>query len=265
MSTSVSIRRHTASDGAELAWTESGAGEPVLLVHGSLTNHLSWGPVIESLAERAKVCAVDRRGRGSSGDGPNWSMEREADDLAELAASLGCTRILAHSFGALAVLHALPSLPSGTRAVLYEPPGPDRLHPVPGALEKVVATYEAGDLEGALRQFIVEELMLSEGVYAAIVANPLFETMREAAPTLSRELRAVAGSTLGPDLAGGRDDVAVLFLVADSGGSPMFRAHAEELAAWLPGARIETVGGIPHFAMGTDPTFVERAAAFLAL
>lgn len=265
MTSSENIRRLTASDGTELVWVEQGSGEPVLLVHGGLTNHLSWGPVIPALAERAKVCALDRRGCGLSGDGPDWSIEREAADVAEVLAASGCTRVVAHSFGALVVLHALSLLPTGTRAVLYEPPGPARLHPVPDSLERIVATYEGGDLDGALRQFVLEELMLSVGVYEAMVRNPLFETMREGASTLVRELRAVAASALGPDLAGGRDDLAILFLVAESGGTPMFRAHAEELVGWLPGARIETVGGVPHFAMSTDPTFVDRAAAFLGL
>lgn len=255
------------SDGTELAWEELGSGEPVLLVHGGLTDHTSWGPVLDELAGGATVCALDRRGRGLSGDANDgsWSLQREGVDVAEVMAALGCRKIVGHSFGALVVLQALPDLPQDTRAVLYEPPGPDRLHPVPGGLEKIVATYESGDLEGALRLFVVEELMLSERVYEAMAANPAFDTMRAGARTLPRELRSVAAGDLDRAHLSARNDVSVLLLVSESGGSPMFRAHAEELVPLLPDARIETVSGIPHLAMATDPTFSKRVADFLGL
>ncbi len=78
----------------ELAYTDRGTGPPVLLVHGFPLDHTMWSSQIDALAERWRVIAPDLRGFGQSplgnADPPaGISMERYADDLAELLDVLG--------------------------------------------------------------------------------------------------------------------------------------------------------------------------------
>ena len=71
--------------GLNLNVVESGAGLPVLLVHGFPLDHTMWQPQLEALAGEAHVVAPDLRGFGASdAGGETVSMEDYADDLAAL-------------------------------------------------------------------------------------------------------------------------------------------------------------------------------------
>ena len=73
-----------------LGYDASGSGRPLLLVHGYPLNRQMWQPQVATLGDAARVIAPDLRGHGESGapDGPH-SMERLADDLAEMLDGLG--------------------------------------------------------------------------------------------------------------------------------------------------------------------------------
>ncbi|HZM74499.1 MAG TPA: alpha/beta fold hydrolase [Candidatus Limnocylindrales bacterium] len=51
---------------AELAFTRSGAGAPLVLLHGLGSSRRAWGPVIPALSERFDVIALDLPGFGDS-------------------------------------------------------------------------------------------------------------------------------------------------------------------------------------------------------
>ncbi|MCI0730931.1 MAG: alpha/beta fold hydrolase, partial [Chloroflexi bacterium] len=55
-------------DGTPIAYERSGAGAPLVLVHGTSAAHTRWAPIRPALEAHFTVYAVDRRGRGGSGD-----------------------------------------------------------------------------------------------------------------------------------------------------------------------------------------------------
>ena len=60
---------HVAStDGTPIAVWRSGDGPPLVLVHGAAADHTRWAPVLPALERQFTVLAIDRRGRGGSGD-----------------------------------------------------------------------------------------------------------------------------------------------------------------------------------------------------
>ena len=63
-------RRWTATspDGTAIAVTTVGSGPPLLLVHGAAADHTTFRVVVPLLAPRFTTHAIDRRGRGGSGD-----------------------------------------------------------------------------------------------------------------------------------------------------------------------------------------------------
>ena len=142
--------RFASSDGIPIAAWRCGHGSPLLLVHGTGADHTRWAPVLAGLAERFTVYALDRRGRGASGDGPTWSIRQETEDLiAVLEAIGGQVDVVAHSFGAARALEAALLTDHIRRLVAYEPGGvrlPGSDHPSslvgPRLLEPPVA--EAG-------------------------------------------------------------------------------------------------------------------------
>ena len=75
-----------SADGTPIAVWRSGNGPPLVLVHGTAADHSRWAPVLPALAARFTVLAVDRRGRGASGDARDYALEREAEDVAAVIA-----------------------------------------------------------------------------------------------------------------------------------------------------------------------------------
>ncbi len=56
-----------SKDGTPIAYEYSGAGPPLVLVHGA-ASHTYWASTLPILRQHFSVYAVDRRGRGESGD-----------------------------------------------------------------------------------------------------------------------------------------------------------------------------------------------------
>jgi pimeloyl-ACP methyl ester carboxylesterase len=55
------------------------------------------------LASKFTTCAMDRRGRGASGDSPEYSLSKEAEDVAAVVNSRpGPVFVFGHSYGGVA-------------------------------------------------------------------------------------------------------------------------------------------------------------------
>jgi pimeloyl-ACP methyl ester carboxylesterase len=92
-----------AEDGAELAWTEEGEGEPLLLIAGQATAMSGWGPTAEALARHFRVIRFDHRGIGGSGKGNSGRYSTRffaADAVSVLrAAGVAAAHVYGHSMG----------------------------------------------------------------------------------------------------------------------------------------------------------------------
>jgi pimeloyl-ACP methyl ester carboxylesterase len=105
----------------ELHVSWSGAGEPVLLVHGSFTPASRTFAEQASLADEFRLGLVDRRGFGSSPATERVDFERDAEDLAALLAVPA--HVVGHSYGGVACLLAAAQRPEGVRSLtVIEPP-----------------------------------------------------------------------------------------------------------------------------------------------
>lgn len=71
-----------SQDGTRIAVWRSGEGAPLVLVHGTVADHSRWAPVLPAFEARFTVLAIDRRGRGQSGDADDYALERESEDVA---------------------------------------------------------------------------------------------------------------------------------------------------------------------------------------
>src|SRR5829696_4622459 len=112
----------TSEDGTPIAYRRSGEGPPLVLVHGAAADRGRWSPVLPALEKRFTVYAIDRRGRGGSGDSDGYTMEREAEDVASVVDSIGePVNLLGHSYGALLALEAALVAKNVRKLVLYEP------------------------------------------------------------------------------------------------------------------------------------------------
>ena len=82
------MQHFTASDGASIAYQDEGRGRPLVLLHGLMAHQAFYDPQ-RPLAQHFRLIRVDLRGHGGSGDaGSPLTVDRLAQDVAELASTL---------------------------------------------------------------------------------------------------------------------------------------------------------------------------------
>ena len=107
------------ADDLHVAW--SGAGEPVLLVHGSFTPAAPTFAAQAPLADEFRVGLLDRRGFGANPDVERVDFERDAEDIAALLVEP--THLVGHSYGGVGCLLAAAARPESVRSLtVIEPP-----------------------------------------------------------------------------------------------------------------------------------------------
>lgn len=89
---------------SRLVIDRKGAGEPVVLIHGIGHRRQAWEPLVDRLAERYDVIAVDLAGFGESpryAPGTPYDMDNACRDLAENFAAWGVERphVVGNSLG----------------------------------------------------------------------------------------------------------------------------------------------------------------------
>jgi len=89
----------TASDGTRLYYEELGTGEPLLLVSGQGSDHMSWEGIRDDFADRYHVIVYDHRGTGQSDkpSEPPYSTRGFAQDAIAILDHLHIPR--AHAYG----------------------------------------------------------------------------------------------------------------------------------------------------------------------
>ena len=106
-----------------LASQVEGEGTPLVMVHGAGSGRWSFDLVRPHLHDRFEVWALDRRGRGDSHDGHEYSIQHEFDDVAAVVREAGPGALLfGHSYGGLVAAGAAERLGGVPRLAIYEGP-----------------------------------------------------------------------------------------------------------------------------------------------
>jgi pimeloyl-ACP methyl ester carboxylesterase len=134
-----------SADGTSLVVWRSGAGPPLVLVHGTTADHSRWAPALPALEEHFSVYSFDRRGRGESGDSADYSFEREFEDVVVVIESVGeDVDLLGHSHGGVCALEAALLTDRIRKLVLYEPPIGFVVAP-PEVVDQLESLLQAGE------------------------------------------------------------------------------------------------------------------------
>jgi pimeloyl-ACP methyl ester carboxylesterase len=257
-------------DGTPIAVFRYGSGQPIVLVHGAASDHTTFRVVGPMLATMFAVSEIDRRGRGASGDGPDYAIEREFEDVAAVAAAVAgeagvsAVAVVGHSFGGRVALGAARSGDAIDRLVVYEgaPPAPERPYQEAALLPRLRALREAGRGEALLTAFLAEVVGMTAADLEAYRANPVWPARVAAASTIVRELEAEASPAAGR-AALGEVRTPVLQLLGGASG-PSFHAATWALHERLADGRVEVIDGARHAAHHTHPdVLVAHVAGFL--
>lgn len=259
----------TSSDGTPIAYERTGSGPPLVLVHGTTSDHTRWEAldVRSALAQHFTVYAVDRRGYGESGDAERYSLEREFEDVVAVVDSIDePVNLLGHSHGALCGLGASLRTDNLRTLILYEAPTPWEVVGPYLYAEDLLAEMEDlfadGADERALILYLTEYVDLTPEELETVRAASNWPDRVDAAHIIPREERAPAefefDSTQFAEMT-----TPTLLLV---GGESFEWADeaATVIADALPNSRIVTFEGQGHVAMNTVPElFVNTVASFI--
>jgi pimeloyl-ACP methyl ester carboxylesterase len=262
------LEKAISRDGTPIAMWRSGEGPPLVLIHGTTADHTRWNTVRAGLEGHATLFAMDRRGRGASGDGEGYRIENEFEDVAAVVDAVahharGPVDVLGHSYGALCALGAVEMTTNIRRLALYEPPViPGDAFP-PGLMQRLEALLAEGRREDVILTFFREVVRVPESQLAALRALPAWPARVDAAHTIPREEQGTMSFQFD------RERLASLqtpTLLLDGSESPEFlRRSTAALAAVLPNVEVALLAGQQHAAMDTAPQlFTEFVVGYLA-
>jgi pimeloyl-ACP methyl ester carboxylesterase len=245
------LRHVTAPDGVRLACDVAGDGPPLVMVHGAGSARWSFDLVRPHLEPRFTVWALDRRGRGDSGDGDGYSLEREFEDVEAVVREAGTDAFLfGHSYGGLVSAGAAIRLGRLPRLMLYEPPMGGVLADE-AWIERYEAHIAAGRRNAAVRVFMHDVGGYSQEELDEMEGTPFWRARLEAAHTPPRELRAERDFTIGR-LGLHTLDAPCLLLVGSE--SPAWaRRSTDAFAAAIRHAEVQTLEGHGHGAAMSGP------------
>jgi pimeloyl-ACP methyl ester carboxylesterase len=257
-------------NGYDLSYAESGAGEPLVLIHGTLGDQRSFAAQMEPLGARYRVLALSMRhcwpGRWDDAGG-DFTIDRHVSDIAAFIRALeaGPVRLLGHSRGGYIAFRVAERHPDLLRALVLAEPGGEldeslggrpATPGVPGrqagAFAEAAALIAAGDIEGGLRR--VAEHTGGTGAWErrpearkAINRDNARTLLGQVHERRAPYSRAAAEAIRTPTL-----------LLRGANTLPIFVANVEALARTIPGAR---QGVIPDATHGLT---YENPAAFNA-
>jgi pimeloyl-ACP methyl ester carboxylesterase len=254
----------TTEGGTPVAYRRSGKGPPLVMVHGTAADHSRWKPVLPALEERFTVYAIDRRGRGDSGDSDEYAVEREFEDIAAVVDSLGePANVLGHSYGGLVALEGALLARNVRKLVLYDPGievAGTEIYPHK-VIERMEAMVAAGDRDGVVETTMREVAGLPPETVEYMRTLPVWQARVDAAHTIPRELRAIKFYRLDPERFKNLGTPTLL----SGGDSPAaLRKAVEAVDEALSDSRIVVMVGQGHSAMdtGTD-LFTAEVLSFL--
>lgn len=241
--------RVPSKDGTPIAVECAGAGPRLVMVHGGIGDRTRWTPMFPLLSARFTVCAMDRRGHGASGDSPDYTLQKEAEDVAAVVNSRpGTVFVLGHSYGGVCALEATFLTERISKLVLYEPPLQDRIDlTVAARMERMI---QDGEREQALVTFLREVVMLSPTEVAAMRSRQSWSGFVATVESQIRQMRALAAyrfdatrmSTVG---------VPTLLVTGSDTASPQLKQAIRSLRGSLANPTVVVLEGQQHNAMDT--------------
>jgi haloalkane dehalogenase len=274
-------RRRVAVLDSEMAYVDTGAGDPIVFLHGNPTSSYLWRNVIPQVEGLARCLAPDLIGMGESGKSPSGSY-RFVDHARYLDAwfeALGLTRdvtLVGHDWGSALAFYWAHRHPDRMKGIVY--------------MEAIVSPVTWAEWPDAARAIFQgmrspagEEMILEKNVFVerilpasvlrgltdeemAVYRRPYLEPGESRRPTLTwpREIPVDGEPADVVDIVRrygewlSTSDVPKLFINAEPGAILAGRQR-ESCRTW-PNQREVTVKGI-HFVQEDSPSEIGRAIA----
>ncbi|UCH87395.1 MAG: haloalkane dehalogenase [Dehalococcoidia bacterium] len=274
-------RRRVGVIDSEMAYVDTGAGDPMVFLHGNPTSSYLWRNVIPQVEGLARCLAPDLVGMGESGKSPSGSYRfvdhaRYLDAWFEALALTANVTLVVHDWGSALAFHWAHRHPDRVKGIAY--------------MEAIVqpVTWEewpeaARAIFQALRSPAGEEMILEKNVFVerilpgsvlralsgeemAVYRRPYLEPGESRRPTLTwpREIPVEGEPADVVDIVArygewlSASDVPKLFINAEPGA--ILTGRQREFCRGWPNQQEVTVKGI-HFVQEDSPREIGQAIA----
>lgn len=267
--------KRVAAGGTNLAYIEKGSGEPLVFIHGAVSDFRTWQEQFEAFSNDYRVISYSRRGHQPNEreeNDANYTRARHTADLVGFLKALNLEKahLIGHSYGASIALTAAQAHPELVGSlVLGEPsPFPDLfdeeglslLSAQKKGFDIAIRLAQIGDKKAAVREFL--------HVIVGIDVLPLLPEDRRAvimenAGTLVPMLRHYYDSPLNSRQLSG---VKVPALLVTGELSPLIaRLTNKMIDRALPNSKIAVLKGASHGLQMENPDgFNQLVTDFLA-
>lgn len=244
------MRSVISRDGTRIAFDQTGAGPPVIIVGGALSSRSfsALRELAELLATDFTAINYDRRGRGDSGDTLPYSVEREVEDLEALIdAAGGSACVWGWSSGAALALTAAASRLRIRKLALFEPPymvGDTGHRPPPDHQAQLTALIAAGRRSAAVTFFMRQMIGIPAIFVFLMRLLPFWSQLKATAHTLPYDA-AVMGDFSFPAAQAASITVPTLAIAGEK-SEPVLRRAVDAVAETIPGAEHLVLKGQGH-------------------
>ena len=246
-------------DGTELFFEDTGAGKPLVLIHGWPLSSAMWEYQLNELPERGIRCiAYDRRGFGRS-DHPakGYDYDTLSGDLNDLLEHLDLSDVTLAGFymggGEVARYMSKYGIGRVTKVVLISAVTPFMLKTTdnPKGVDKSVFYKIEKELRDDRPGFLTEftKTFFGVGVLSSPVSNPMIASSVELAMCASsRATLACAKAFAETDFRNDLKSISVptLIIHGDADKTVPFEASGKLTAEVIPNAKLSVYSGAPH-------------------
>ena len=241
------------SDGVELAYSDEGEGDPILLIHGFASNvAANWRDTgwVHTLTEAGRrVIAYDNRGHGQSEklyDPSRYGAPAMAEDARRLLDRLAVARadVMGYSMGSRIATFLVLAHQERVRSAILAGAGINLVRGIVGT----------GPIARALEAPRVED-----------VTNDTARSFRAFAERTGSDLKALAACIRGPREKITAEElarIAVPTLIA-TGSEDVIAGSGRELAKLIPQSQFLDIEGLDHMKAVGDPRFKQGVLDFL--
>jgi 3-oxoadipate enol-lactonase len=247
------------ASGTELHYLRAGKGEPLLLIQGMSATHLAWGrPFLAELESSFETIVFDNRGMGLSGPAElPFTIADLAADTASLldALELETAHLVGISMGGMIAQELALAHPERIRTLTIGASycgGPEGKLMTPEDLQMLGAAYTSGERERVFRA--MWEINLSPTFRTDDDRFKAFTEMGSALPApqpvVLQQMRACGAHDTHERL--GQIDLPTLVIHGDVDRLLAY-PNGCQIAALIPGARLETLEGVGHMFWWEQP------------
>ncbi|MEE8465752.1 MAG: haloalkane dehalogenase [Dehalococcoidia bacterium] len=274
-------RRRISAGGTEIAYVDTGAGSPIVFLHGNPTSSYLWRNVIPKMESLGRCLAPDLAGMGESGSTPGRSYRfadhsMVLDQWFEAMDLTGDVTLVLHDWGSALGFHWAKRFPERIKGLVY--------------MEAIVRPMTWEDWPEAARQVFQgfrspsgEDMVLEKNIFVErVLPGSVLRGLTEEEMEVYRRPYLEAGESRRPTLTWPREipidgepadvvqivsdygdwlansDVPKLFINADPGA--ILTGPQREFCRSWPNQQEVTVKGI-HFIQEDSPAEIGQAIA----